>query len=115
MITLASLTTLLSSVSFYLASFLFVILVVVFVHELGHFLVARWCGVKVTTFSIGFGKEVFGFDDRHGTRWRFALVPLGGVSPSLEGAMRRDFCGRGGYGLFREDNARTELRLAAIG
>ncbi len=59
-------------------AFLVVLVVVVFIHELGHFLVARWCGVKVTTFSIGFGKEIFGFYDRYGTRWRFAWVPLGG-------------------------------------
>jgi regulator of sigma E protease len=58
--------------------FLFVLTVVVFVHELGHFLVARWCGVKVKTFSIGFGHEIFGFHDRHGTRWRLAWIPLGG-------------------------------------
>ena len=78
MITLASLTTTLSGTMFYLASFLAVLTIVVFVHELGHFLVARWCVVKVTTFSIGFGKEIFGFNDRHGTRWRFAWIPLGG-------------------------------------
>ncbi len=59
-------------------AFLFVLTVVVFVHEMGHFLVARWCGVTVQTFSIGFGKEVWGFYDRHGTRWRLAWIPLGG-------------------------------------
>jgi regulator of sigma E protease len=58
--------------------FLFVLTVVVFIHELGHFLVARWCGVRVTTFSIGFGREIAGFNDRHGTRWRIAWIPLGG-------------------------------------
>jgi regulator of sigma E protease len=58
--------------------FLFVLTVVVFIHELGHFLVARWCGVAVKTFSIGFGKEIFGFNDRYGTRWRVAWIPLGG-------------------------------------
>jgi regulator of sigma E protease len=62
----------------YILPFLFVLTMVVFVHELGHFLVGRWCGVEVKTFSIGFGPELFGFDDRHGTRWRFALIPLGG-------------------------------------
>ena len=61
-----------------LAAFLFVLSVVVFVHEIGHFLVARWCGVKVSAFSIGFGPEIFGFNDKHGTRWRFAWIPLGG-------------------------------------
>lgn len=63
---------------FVLLSFLFVLTVVVFVHELGHFLVARWCGVNVSTFSIGFGREIYGFFDRHGTRWRIAWIPLGG-------------------------------------
>ena len=58
--------------------FLFVLTVVVFFHELGHFMVARWCGVNVTTFSIGFGKEIYSFFDRHGTRWRIAWIPLGG-------------------------------------
>lgn len=62
----------------YLVPFLFVLTIVVFVHELGHFLVGRWCGVDVRTFSIGFGRELFGFNDRHGTRWRFAVIPLGG-------------------------------------
>jgi regulator of sigma E protease len=58
--------------------FLLVLSIVVFFHELGHFLVARWCGVKVLTFSIGFGPELVGFDDRHGTRWKISAIPLGG-------------------------------------
>jgi regulator of sigma E protease len=59
-------------------AFLFVLAVVVFFHELGHFLAARWCGVTVQTFSIGFGREIWGFTDKHGTRWRVAWIPLGG-------------------------------------
>ncbi len=62
----------------YLLPFLFVLVVVIFVHELGHFLVGRWCGIRVTAFSIGFGPEIAGFTDRHGTRWRLAAIPLGG-------------------------------------
>jgi len=62
----------------YLVPFLFVLTIVVFFHELGHFLVARWCGVKIDTFSIGFGPEIGGFYDKHGTRWRLSWVPLGG-------------------------------------
>jgi regulator of sigma E protease len=58
--------------------FLLVLTLVVFVHELGHFLVARWCGVTVKAFSIGFGPEIYGFYDKYGTRWRFAWIPLGG-------------------------------------
>jgi regulator of sigma E protease len=63
---------------FVLVAFLFVLSVVVFIHELGHFLVARWCGVRVEAFSIGFGREIVGFNDRHGTRWKFSWIPLGG-------------------------------------
>jgi regulator of sigma E protease len=62
----------------YFLPFLFVLAPVIFIHELGHFLVARWCGVRVKAFSIGFGREIFGFNDRHGTRWRFAWIPFGG-------------------------------------
>jgi regulator of sigma E protease len=62
----------------YLIPFLFVLTVVVFFHELGHFWVARRAGVKVDVFSIGFGTELFGFNDRQGTRWRVAAIPLGG-------------------------------------
>src|SRR6201994_634007 len=62
----------------YVVPFLFVLTIVVFFHELGHFLVARWAGVRVLTFSLGFGPELVGFNDRHGTRWKISAVPLGG-------------------------------------
>src|ERR1700761_3422790 len=61
-----------------LPAFLFVITTVVFFHELGHFLVARWFGVKVETFSVGFGKEIFGWTDKLGTRWKVSWLPIGG-------------------------------------
>lgn len=62
----------------YLVPFLFVLTIVVFFHELGHFLIARLCRVKVSAFSVGFGRELLGFDDRYGTRWKLSLIPLGG-------------------------------------
>ena len=62
----------------YLVPFVFVLSVVVFFHELGHFLVGRWCGVKVDAFSLGFGPELASYTDRKGTRWRLAALPLGG-------------------------------------
>src|SRR6202022_4590755 len=62
----------------YVIPFPFLLPVVVFFHELGHFLVARWAGVKVLTFSLGFGPELAGFNDRHGTRWKISAIPLGG-------------------------------------
>src|SRR5258708_25140332 len=62
----------------YIIPFLFVLTIVVFFHELGHFLVARWAGVKVLSFALGSGPELAGLNDRHGTRWRISAVPLGG-------------------------------------
>ncbi len=62
----------------YVVPFLVLLTVLVFVHEMGHYVVARVCGVRVEVFSIGFGPEVFGITDSHGTRWKFSLVPLGG-------------------------------------
>lgn len=61
-----------------LVAFLFILTIIVFFHELGHFWVARRAGVRVVAFSIGFGPEIAGFNDRHGTRWRIAALPLGG-------------------------------------
>ncbi|WP_440648647.1 RIP metalloprotease RseP [Candidatus Pelagibacter sp. HIMB1521] len=62
----------------YLVPFLILILVVVFIHEYGHYYFARKYGVGVTDFSIGFGKELFGWNDKHGTRWKVCAIPLGG-------------------------------------
>jgi len=61
-----------------LVPFLFVLTVVVFVHEMGHYLVGRWCGIGVQAFSVGFGPELVGFNDRRGTRWKLCAIPLGG-------------------------------------
>jgi regulator of sigma E protease len=62
----------------YVGIFLVVLTVLVFVHELGHYLIARRTGVRIEVFSIGFGPELFGWNDRSGTRWKFSAVPLGG-------------------------------------
>ena len=61
-----------------LVPFLFVLTIVVFFHELGHFLVPRWNKVTVQAFAVGFGPELWGFNDRRGTRWKLCAVPLGG-------------------------------------
>jgi len=61
-----------------LVPFFFVLLVVVFVHEMGHYLAGRLCGIGVEAFSIGFGPELFGYTAKNGTRWRLAAIPLGG-------------------------------------
>lgn len=67
----------------YVFSFLFVLSLVVVLHECGHFFVARWCGVTVTDFSIGFGKELYHRTDKKGTRWKICLLPLGGYVKML--------------------------------
>jgi regulator of sigma E protease len=70
--------SLLMNVWDYVIVFLAILTIVVFVHELGHYMVARWCGVKVETFSIGFGPELFGWYAKSGTRWRISMLPIGG-------------------------------------
>lgn len=67
-----------SNILVYGGSFLLVLGILVFVHEFGHYIVARWCGVRAEVFSVGFGRELFGYTDKRGTRWKFSLVPLGG-------------------------------------
>lgn len=59
-------------------SFIVVLSIIVFIHEFGHYIVAKMCGVKIDAFSIGFGPELFGYTDRTGTRWKISLLPLGG-------------------------------------
>jgi regulator of sigma E protease len=74
----SNLVAVLGNYTNWIVPFLFTLTIIVFFHELGHFLVARWCGIRVLVFSMGFGPEVAGFNDRHGTRWKISLVPLGG-------------------------------------
>lgn len=69
---------LLNLIGDYLVPFLIILTILVFIHELGHYLAARRCGVKIDAFSIGFGPELFGWYDKHGTRWKVSALPLGG-------------------------------------
>lgn len=62
----------------YAWSFFIVLSVIVFIHEFGHYIIAKWCGVKIEAFSIGFGREICGWNDKSGTRWKISLVPMGG-------------------------------------
>jgi len=87
-----------STVLAYSLPFLGVVLVVTLVHELGHFLVARRCGVRVEAFSVGFGRELIGFTGRHGTRFRLSLLPLGGYVKMF-----------GDQGFGRDANGRIRL------
>ncbi|QLK52752.1 RIP metalloprotease RseP [Ehrlichia ruminantium] len=78
-----SLYNVLNSSSFYLLSFLIIMSIIVFVHEYGHYIIAKLCNVKIEVFSIGFGPELFGINDKSGTRWKFSLIPLGGYVKML--------------------------------
>jgi len=69
---------LIGPVAYYVIPFFVVLMVVVFIHEYGHYKVAQWCGVQSDAFSIGFGPELFGWNDKRGTRWKLSLIPLGG-------------------------------------
>ena len=59
-------------------SFFLILSVVVFIHEFGHYIIAKLCGVKIEAFSIGFGQQIVGFNDKSGTRWKLSLLPIGG-------------------------------------
>ena len=72
------LINIISAVSWNLFSFIILLSIIVFVHEMGHFLVARFYKVKCEVFSVGFGPELFGFNDSYDTRWKFCIIPLGG-------------------------------------
>lgn len=61
-----------------LVVFIASVLLIVFVHEMGHYLVGRWCGIGASAFSLGFGRELVGYTDKRGTRWKISLIPLGG-------------------------------------
>jgi regulator of sigma E protease len=63
---------------YYLSSFIAIISVIVFIHEFGHYGIAKACGVKIEEFALGFGPEIFGINDRSGTRWKFCAIPMGG-------------------------------------
>ena len=67
-----------ASISSWILPFLILLTVLVFVHEMGHYFVARYCGVRVEVFSIGFGPEIYGWNGSDGTRWRFSAIPIGG-------------------------------------
>lgn len=75
-------------------AFVFILMVVVFIHEFGHYWVARRAGVRIEVFSLGFGPELWGRNDRHGTRWRISLLPLGGYVKMFGESMPTELTGK---------------------
>ncbi len=103
----------------YVLPFLIILSVVVFVHEYGHYWVARKNGVRVEVFSIGFGRELFGFNDKHGTRWKFSLIPLGGYVKMLgdadETSARPDAATAGHNESFPSKSVWQRMAIVAAG
>lgn len=99
----------------YVIPFLLVLTVIVFVHELGHFLVARWCGVDISVFSIGFGPEIFGLTDKHGTRWRFSWIPLGGYVKFIDDENVASAQGREAFDKLPEEKKRRSFQGKSLG
>ena len=80
-----------------LGSFLIAIVVIVTVHEFGHYIVGRWCGIQAEVFSLGFGRRLYAWTDMRGTRWQIAAVPLGGFvrfKGDVDASSRPDPAGR---------------------
>ena len=95
--------------------FLFVLTIVVFFHELGHFLVARWNGVTVKVFSVGFGREIAGFTDSKGTRWKLSWIPLGGYVRFLGDENVASATGRGAIAELSEEDLKTAFVAQSVG
>ena len=105
------------------AAFVFILTVIVFVHEFGHYFVARRCGVRVEVFSIGFGPELFGWTDGAGTRWKFSLLPLGGYvrmfgeggMPGAEGEDAREMTAEERAVSFQEKSLARRAAIVSAG
>lgn len=88
-------------------SFLAIITPLVFIHEFGHYIVAKWCGVKIEKFSIGFGKEIFGWNDKSGTRWKVCILPFGGYVQMYGDETEAGGTAESVYELSEEEKAKT--------
>ncbi len=95
--------------------FLFVLTLIVFFHELGHFLVARWSGVTVKVFSVGFGPELFGRTDAKGTRWRISAIPLGGYVRFLGDENVASASGREAISELSDEERKTAFATQPVG
>ncbi|MEO0328809.1 MAG: RIP metalloprotease RseP [Pseudomonadota bacterium] len=98
----------------YILPFLIVLTIVVFFHELGHYLVARWNGVSVDAFSVGFGPELLGFNDKSGTRWKVCAVPLGGYVKFMGDANSASVPDHDALNKMTEEEARGSFEHKAV-
>ena len=100
---------------FYVGGFVLVLTVLVFVHELGHYLIARRNGVRIEVFSIGFGPELFGWFDRTGTRWKFSVIPLGGYVKMFGDSDATSGLPMAGLGQLSEAERQTSFPCKRLG
>jgi regulator of sigma E protease len=98
----------------YVLPFLVMLVIIVFVHEYGHYKAARLCGVTVETFSIGFGREIWHRIDRHGTRWRIAAIPLGGYVKFLGDADAASAADHAAYDRLSPEQRKRTLQGAPL-
>jgi regulator of sigma E protease len=94
--------------------FIAVLTIVVFIHEFGHFIVARWCKVGIRAFSIGFGREIAGFTDRHGTRWKFCWLPLGGYVRFIDDESEASAPSKAGLERLTPDERKTAFQAQPL-
>lgn len=99
----------------YILPFMFVLTTIVFFHELGHYLVARYHGVRIEAFSIGFGPEVFGWTDSHGTRWKFCALPLGGYVKMFSDANAASVPDTAAISQMSEEDKKGSLAHKSVG
>jgi regulator of sigma E protease len=104
-----------TSFAAYAIPFVVVLTIIVFVHELGHYSVARRCGVKVEVFSIGFGRELFGWYDKHGTRWKISAIPLGGYVKFFGDADATSSADNGAVAAMTEAERRVSFHHKTLG
>lgn len=110
-----SLTALWDGGLVYVIPFLFVLTIIVFFHELGHYLVGRWCGIRALAFSVGFGPELAGFTDRRGTRWKICAIPLGGYVRFLGDENAASVPDHAAMRSLGEDERRAAFPAASVG
>ncbi|PCI88377.1 MAG: RIP metalloprotease RseP [Hyphomicrobiales bacterium] len=103
-----------SSAFQYIFGFISVLMIIVFVHEMGHFLVARWCNVRIEAFSIGFGKELWGFTDKKQTRWKLCLIPLGGYVKFWGDANEASFADHDAANHMSDDEKKVYFQLKPL-
>ncbi|MBO0662358.1 RIP metalloprotease RseP [Jiella sp. MQZ9-1] len=99
----------------YIVPFLFVLTIIVFFHELGHFLIGRLCGINTLAFSVGFGPELIGFTDRSGTRWKLSAIPLGGYVKFLGDENGASIPDRDAVAGMSEEERRHAFPSASVG